>query len=714
MKKKKCLCILMIFMLLLTGCQNQSASNSENSGATGTNIEETSDDTEKNSETTEDETQTSSDNEQETSQKSAILETAKSLDDDGILYYIENPRMESSLQQEVALYQDNLLVWGYGENGSGEVGFQLTLLSLQTGEVLEEKTFPNMELPNAQICGETIVVTDWGTGNVYFLGNTSSIDKKDIGTSFFEVIAEYQTGTEYCAIYASPNTEKLYVFTKEGVKVMHTQTKETEVLFEDAVMLFASSRCGDSVTVTYTNKNTQLNESGVVDLSEGVAKKIPFEGAFTSEEYNNGIWLAKALGEEDAYYLGKDGRPNSFIPHEKNAQVTLLADPLRLMATTYDTDGTPNMTLYSLDGKFLSQCKLPIAGATMMYEPIWSEADGGYFFTVITPEGKDMLLFWDFSVPQTGEDIMLQSEYDGKNQTNSVLSDALFQRADSISKTYGVEIVMGEQTNEKYGSFLMAQELDENYIAEALDAVENALSWYPKGFMEQLLYGSQKKLEIHLTGAFQLIDLFEIDISSNFNEMYEVLAQQKIFLSYSDFLCKPFHELAWNGISASKVNGFTSYIGLAEEQEGKNVIVLDITMPGSIEQTLCHEIMHIIDNKLVFDAKIREDALYSEEVWNSFNPADFSYTEDKLHLPENIWSDGYDAYFIDVYSRTFPREDRARIMEYAMVGADWAFSSSEGRYEKLKYLCECIRDAFDTEGWPKQTVWEQTLENASH
>ena len=28
---------------------------------------------------------------------------------------------------------------------------------------------------------------------------------------------------------------------------------------------------------------------------------------------------------------------------------------------------------------------------------------------------------------------------------------------------------------------------------------------------------------------------------------------------------------------------------------------------------------------------------------------------------------------------------------------------------KLMYYAECIRDCFDTEGWPAQTVWEQLI-----
>ena len=84
-------------------------------------------------------------------------------------------------------------------------------------------------------------------------------------------------------------------------------------------------------------------------------------------------------------------------------------------------------------------------------------------------------------------------------------------------------------------------------------------------------------------------------------------------------------------------------------------------------------------------------------------------------VPDDIYADGYDSYFIDTYSRTFPTEDRARVMEYAMIGWDWMFSEdgSAPLREKLRYYADCIRDCFDTAGWPAVTRWEQPLQNSA-
>ena len=67
---------------------------------------------------------------------------------------------------------------------------------------------------------------------------------------------------------------------------------------------------------------------------------------------------------------------------------------------------------------------------------------------------------------------------------------------------------------------------------------------------------------------------------------------------------------------------------------------------------------------------------------------------------------------MDTYSRTFPTEDRARVLENAMAGWDWYFRDGQHAplREKLTYYAACIRDAFDTTGWPDVTLWEKPLQ----
>ena len=103
----------------------------------------------------------------------------------------------------------------------------------------------------------------------------------------------------------------------------------------------------------------------------------------------------------------------------------------------------------------------------------------------------------------------------------------------------------------------------------------------------------------------------------------------------------------------------------------------------------------------------RENALFNEDDWCGMNPGWFpGYTYD--YSWEQYVQD-YSA-FVDSYSTINPTEDRARVLEYAMVDYGyWTFEGCEILLNKLDYYCCCIRNAFDTTGWPDTVLWEQYL-----
>ena len=69
-------------------------------------------------------------------------------------------------------------------------------------------------------------------------------------------------------------------------------------------------------------------------------------------------------------------------------------------------------------------------------------------------------------------------------------------------------------------------------------------------------------------------------------------------------------------------------------------------------------------------------------------------------------------YFVDGYSTTYPKEDRARIFQYlATCGPDAlpeAFKSEAIR-KKASYLCACLRRSFRSLAEAEDVFWEQSL-----
>lgn len=418
---------------------------------------------------------------------------------------------------------------------------------------------------------------------------------------------------------------------------------------------------------------TQRACYGILDLGSGEILPVDFAGSLYNMTYSGGIWAAGILYSDGGYLFGDPAGP-SFASLPSSATAILLEEPARLLTTLYDDEGGLVMTLYDEAGAFLSSCRLEDAWNYYLSDLLFSEKDGGYFFTATDYDGDVALLFWDLSVPVPGEDLSLTplSSLIEAPEGGAVAQE-LYDRAAALSEAYGVSIRIADQCETEYYTYTALQETDYFAISAGLDALELALSSYPDGFFSQFSYSTYREVEINLTGALTPIGMPEDS------------------------------------------NGFTTFVAFVEHHDGKHVVVMDLNQGSSLTQNFYHECSHLIDAKLAFDAVYREGALFSEDRWTALNPPGFEYTYDYYNLPENIYTDGYDGYFVDTYARTYPTEDRARILEYAMAGYDWMFSSEGAAplLEKLRYYADCIRDAFDTTGWPETAAWETPLNSAS-
>lgn len=585
---------------------------------------------------------------------SGLLTSKESIDENGVLYSIPNTYVEKGSMQQIQIYENHLLVWGVSADDNGIPVFKIAILDMETGEPIQEKEFLNIELPDVQVCGEVISLTDIATGKALLL---------DGG---LQILKEIDGAAEYSTVYVSPNAEKVYTFTsKNGVIITDIASGERTVILEETSNLFTSSRSGNIVSFTYTDTQTKMDVCAVLDLENGEVYQLPFDGSFYGVQYNDGIWAAYSsdidrcyIGtEEDLYYVTSDGATSI---------LSMLCTTDHLLMNKNAEYGLSSVSVYDMDGKCLSEANLTVDAVQFITAPAFLEKDGGYYmiFTDLHT-GEDFLAYWDLSVPVQGDD--LQFEAEGEQEIEgSVVSKELYDRAKNISEEYGINIKIAELAITESNSYQLENVIDETTISSALDIVEVVFAAYPDGFLEQLRYGSQKTVELHLAGTITTYD--------------------------------------------EEADSYTIVDGLANSIRSKNIMAVDITTESdTLSRTLYHEIMHLIDYRLSFDAGIREDAVYSEYVWRTLNPDDFQYVEDYVELPDGYYNDGYDDWFIDNYARTNSKEDRARIMEYAMIGNTNAFPVGSGRLNKLEYLSECIRDTFDTTGWPETTIWEEIL-----
>ncbi len=447
------------------------------------------------------------------------------------------------------------------------------------------------------------------------------------------------------------------VFWGQSVETLNLRTKKRKTVARIGDSFGCDTR-GETVMFSMIDPETQVYRAATFSLINGQVESVPV----CMDPYwlyrSGSLWLAADHSDASFWYLGNES--DLFTFRSDNVERTLLEPGLML-----ETDENV-IKLYRPDGECIGSAELndPSFHTPMIY----NELLGGYFFFETYSSGDGTMLFW--RPQEQPADVPLESEPLPEPAGGTAVSAELYERAAEISEQYGIELLIADQCETNPLNFLCDQELDEEIIENALDDLEESLKRYPENFLPQLCYGHFPKIRIE----------FVCNLRRSEESMPE---------------------------DPDSVNGFTSVAAFTNHLEGKyHLIVMGIEFGIGVD--LYHELSHIIDQKLAWDSAQREDALYSEDGWLACSPEGFEYAYDYFYLPDEYFEDGYGDYFIDIYARTYPTEDRARIMEYAM-GEPETIAEHQGMLRKLAYYSECIRDAFDTAGWPETTEWEQPL-----
>ena len=153
----------------------------------------------------------------------------------------------------------------------------------------------------------------------------------------------------------------------------------------------------------------------------------------------------------------------------------------------------------------------------------------------------------------------------------------------------------------------------------------------------------------------------------------------------------------------NELGSLTSADGIHFWNDGSSYIAL--CMNELTEQTFYHELFHAMDSYILSHS-------VAIDKWTELNPEgfeyDYSYINNQFREDYQYLEDGTRS-FIDMYSMSFPNEDRARVMEYAMMPDNEAYFNSDTMQAKLKMLCAGIRDAFGLKKYTNPLRWEQYL-----
>lgn len=594
------------------------------------------------------------------SDENKILETAVPLGGDGCFYYLPNDVIEENLTQEILSFQEQLLSYCfvYDEEADADI-LHLRLLSMDSGELLYETSLQTAGsyAVVVQVCKNQIVVSDAQAGKLVVYDKTL----KETGS--FEAVGE--------RIYVNPSVTEAYCLTSaDGIRILNLKSGKERVILENARDLTFCCESGQDITVKYIDISTVDKKEcyAGLHLENGELEVLGTDDSFSAEiEYQEGVWAGALLAETDTYFVGTQKKPYKFEKQLSYPSIQLTGEKNQFVLVETDLEGSQSVSAYQTDGKFLSAGSLKETGGMLNGRLLWKQSAEGYFFIVTDSEGYDKLCFWDLSQKTEGDDLKLIPYDTEEESAGEALEASYYEQAKSLSEKFHATIKIADQCATDYGDKTAKQECTPEVVKTAMEVLEKALLAYPDNFFAQLHYGAYRKTEINLVGEITNKETIEGYLPTAF----------------------------------------------VQHENGKITMVLNICSDAELlERTFYHETSHIIDQVLAHDAQYREDALYSEEKWQSLNPDKFTqlnpenggYYGSYEMLPMSYYDESLVPYFASDYGKSFPTEDRATIFEGAMAG-----SLQKSLREKLEYYCECIRDCFDTSGWPNSTTWEETL-----
>ena len=263
---------------------------------------------------------------------------------------------------------------------------------------------------------------------------------------------------------------------------------------------------------------------------------------------------------------------------------------------------------------------------------------------------------WDITT-QTPSDQIYTSAY----SADSVALAQCRQTAKELGEKYGIEILIGQDAVAvQPWDYDLEAETQAPILQRELDLLDQRLEQYPTGMLSAT--------------------------ASDFSSLKICIVRRLTGTAESGSLDSA------NGLHF--LNDGDAYVALAA---GKYA-----------EQALYHELFHVMETHIL-------NLSTAFDQWEALNPAGFTYDNDfakNEQRDHETYLTGEDRAFVDTYAMSFPAEDRARTMEYAMLPGKAETFQSPTMQAKLMKICEAIREAYNLESEDCLFPWEQYLDVA--
>ena len=580
----------------------------------------------------------------------------------GALYEITAPcrSEEGKVLCCAGMYDETHILLLEGENAQdGTVaGYSVQLLDLTDFERKELYTFPREEVPGSRSDGsaqmsflatDPLIIHDRENGIVYRPGS---------GAEAVVLPAHLRDGELYVldgSLLLSSDRGILYKITENG----HLSVTWTLPCEYGAFTPVVSGAEGKLTFSTYSRRDPSLQVYVDVDPDSGGSNYYLSDiNPSRFSVYSDGLLLGSTFRTKPAVSVCS---PSAHVKKEMT-----LPDDIIALLSAEDAAPEPDSTAdaapdyENTQDSFLAFSACPL-----------SLCEDWCLWMLSDEEGRPVHIYlWDTASCRSEQwDGPSTSEY---TAPETVDYGDLTKRAEALEDRYGIRVLIGANVPAEFADYSAQPFEEQATIDGSLSVLENVLSYYPDNYFDALKGTYYRDIAFYLTGSLSPLNA---------------------------------------GTNISNAGAF------ATESNGTMQLAFDLNDDLSPD-TVIHELTHAADYRFAGEGSL------DEEAWNNLNPEGFSYYY--AYIDENGESYEYsgsldhtamggsaagDVWFIDPYSKTFPMEDRARLMENLLSGKSPYEECFAGRHvqEKLTFYFRFLRETLGDDSWPQQTAWEEAL-----
>lgn len=450
----------------------------------------------------------------------------------------------------------------------------------------------------------------------------------------------------------SANRETLYYCTPEGIRAIELETGISRLLRQDAGQLMLEGLLLEDSLLHCTTVNDETTVHS-------------FYSAQTGQLVESRAEILSLVTEENRYVatVMQDGLPvhafgtGSAVPQSLDAPegCQLLADSFLAVELTFDKGTTAKC--YDLS---TGRLRTSFTVTEFMRPMVTDGGDGILWLLAWSWERESWILCrWDTNACPSGDPAVYTHTYYSRSNPDLAGIARCQALALEIGQKHGVQILVWEDALEMVPwDYRMTEEYYVPLLEEQLRLLDQRLGNFPEGFLTQLAE-TGSGLTVCLVRQIQGAE----------------------------------------GVAVEAASGIQYWL------EDRPCIALTTS---ATEGSLYHELCHVMDTRVFAHSNAYDQ-------WEELNPSGFKYDYDyAANATRNAGEYLRDAErcFIDTYSMSFPKEDRARVLEYAMTPGNVDYFQSKVMQAKLKQICLGLREAFGLKKSPETFLWEQYLKES--